>query len=184
MIGFVKTNMDIKVMVLYALSQFHEPPNFEEISQVVLCDDGVNYFLLKQSVEELLLPENIKEEDGIYHITKRGLDNLKECQMPPSIQQKCDEGLEIVNRAQDKRKYVKSSVRKKLDGTAELHLSLSEAQGLLFETTMVIPTVAEAEEIAQSFQRDSVTFFYAFRDRAVALTAPPPAQLEKNKKTL
>lgn len=174
--GFVKTNMDIKIMVLYALSKFHEPPTFEELSQVLLCDEGVNYFLLTQSVDELLLPENILLKDHCYHLTRRGRDNLKEClsQLPASVQKKCDDALIIANRQQDKRKFVKTEIKPKADGSVMLRLTLLDETGLQFDMNLMIPTKEEAETIASSFWEDSTTFFYALRERAVALTAPPP----------
>lgn len=178
--GFVKTNMDIKIMVLYALSKFHEPPTFEELSQVLLCDEGLNYFLLTQSVDELLLPKNIMIEDERYHLTRRGKDNLKESlpQLPVSVQKKCDEALLLVNRQQDKKKFVQTEITDRFDGTVMLRLRLLDETGVLFDVNMMIPTRPEAQTIAQSFWEDSTTFFYALRDRAVGLTAPPPEIIE------
>lgn len=178
--GFVKTNMDIKIMVLYALSEFHEPPTFEELSQVLLCDEGLNYFLLTQSVEELLLPKNIAIEDDCYHLTRRGKDNLKQClpQLPVSVKKKCDEALVLVNRQQDKRKFVKTEITDREDGSVLLRLTMSDETGLLFETTMMIPNREDAENISKSFWQHSNTFFFALRDRAIALAQPPSFDME------
>lgn len=173
--GFLKTNMDIKLLVLFALSKFHQPASFEELLQVTMVDDGVNYFLLKQSVDELLIPENITVEQDCYTITKRGLQNLETCltDIPLSIRQKCTDAMIEVNKAQDKRRFVRSECSLKADGTAMVHLTLLNDTGVLFEMQMMIPTLAEAEKICESFQKDSITYLYALRDVALGLTLPP-----------
>lgn len=86
--GFIKTNKDIKLLVLYALSKFDVPLSFEELSLLTLVDEGINYFLLKQSVDELLIPENIVLENNCYSLTKRGKDNLESSlsDIPHSLQ--------------------------------------------------------------------------------------------------
>lgn len=172
--GFIKTNMDIKIMVLYALSKFYEPPTFDELAEVLLCDEGLNYFLLTQSVEELLLPNNIKIEDNCYHLTRRGKDNLKECmhQLPGSVQKKCDQALEQVNRKQSKRKFVKTEITERDQGGVMLRLSFSNETGLLFDSTMMIPTRQEGEQLAKGFWEDPITFFYALREYSMAMAAP------------
>ncbi len=181
--GFVKTNQDIKMLILYAMSKFHEPPTVEEISRVVICDEGVNYFLLIQSLEELMIPQNITQEGNVYILTKRGENNLKEClsQVPLVLQQKCDAGVEIVNREQDKRKYVKSHMERNPSGTYQVQLTLSDESGVLFDLNVMVPKEEEAKRMVQCFQEDSITYFYALRETAFKLTQEPPSKKKKQR---
>ncbi len=167
MAGFVKSNMDIKLMVLYALSKFHEPPTLEELSQVMLCDEGVNYFLLTQSLDELLLPQNIFLKRERYGLTRRGKDNLKEClpQLSLALQTRVDEALVLVNGKEDQEKFLKTEITEREDGSVLLHMSLSDETGLLFDSTMMIPTREQAEIIAESYRNEAVTYFYTLREK-------------------
>lgn len=182
--GFVKTNMDIKRLILFALAKIDEPATFEELCHATMIDDGVNYFLLKQSADALLIPENITLEDERYAITKRGRQNLENCQddIPITLRKKSAVAIKEVNQAQEKRRFVQSSWEEQADGTAMVHLSLENKEGLLFQMNMQIPTPEEAEKISRSFQKDSITYFFALRDVAQGLTLPPGELfLQKNK---
>lgn len=175
MSGFVKTNMDIKLLILFALSKLNQPASFEELCHATMVDDGVNYFLLKQSADELLVPENIMLADDCYSITKRGKQNLETCleDIPLSIRKKSAQAVKEVNSAQEKRKFVKSSYREKNDGTVLLQLSLHNKEGLLFDMNMQVSSVEEAQKICNSFQEDSITYYFALREVAQGLTLPP-----------
>ncbi len=175
MSGFVKTNMDIKLLILFALSKINQPASFEELCHATMVDDGVNYFLLKQSADELLVPENILLENDCYSLTKRGKQNLETCleDIPLSIRQKSYQAVKEVNSAQEKRKFVQSSCREQKDGSALLQLSLHNKEGMLFELNMKVSSLEEAEKICNSFQEDSITYYFAIHDVAQGLTLPP-----------
>lgn len=180
MTGYVKNNMDIKLMVLYALEGFHEPPTFEELSQVVLCDEGVDYFLLKQSISELQLAENLIQEGEVYRLTPRGKDNLDECvhKLVAPLQKKCEKGLKYANQKQRNRKFVKSWVQENPTGTSQLRLSLSDETGILFDLNMMVPNREDAEKISDCFTEDAITYLFALRDLAMQLTLDPPTTTE------
>ncbi len=173
--GFIKTNKDIKLLVLYALSKFEVPLLFEELSQLTLVDDGINYFLLKQSVDELLLPENIVFENNCYSLTRRGRDNLESSlsDIVPSLRKRVDTASVEIKSIHEKRKYVRSTVNEKKDGTTEVHLALLNKTGVLFELQLPISEKREAKKICNSFQECSTTYFYAIRDVALKTHLPP-----------
>lgn len=99
MAGFIKTNFDIKLVVLYILVESERPLTFDELFFIAEENEGIDYFLLKQSVDELLEKNNIAFNLTLYSITERGLGNL-ECYkntVPISVQKNCKSSLKKLN---------------------------------------------------------------------------------------
>lgn len=99
MAGFIKTNFDIKLVVLYILAESERPLAFEELFVIAEENEGIDYFLLKQSVDELLVKSNVAYNLNLYSITERGHGNLdcyKET-VPISVQKNCKQALKKLN---------------------------------------------------------------------------------------
>lgn len=99
MAGFIKTNFDIKLVVLYILGQAERPLPFEELFLIAEENEGIDYFLLKQSVDELLEKNNVAFNLNLYSITERGLGNLESYKetVPISVQKNCKHALKKIN---------------------------------------------------------------------------------------
>lgn len=169
MAGFIKNNFDIKLILLYILSKIEEPVTFEELSYIAQCDENINYFLLKQSIQELLEPDNIVILENCYHITQRGRDNLSTYsgKLPLSIVQQCDISLDILKEEQEKRKanllkekYVKTELIPNPDTTYLVKLSFSDPHGTLMALNLIALNEKEAKTIAKSFYEEPSVFFH------------------------
>ena len=44
MAGFIHNKLDIKLLVLYLVSRLAGPVDFPTLTDLALCDDGVDYF--------------------------------------------------------------------------------------------------------------------------------------------
>lgn len=99
MAGFIKTNFDIKLVVLYILAEAARPLTFEELFYIAEENEGIDYFLLKQSVDELLAKNNVAFNLDLYSITERGLGNLNcyKDTVPKSVQKNCKNSLKKLN---------------------------------------------------------------------------------------
>lgn len=170
--GFVKNNFDIKLIVLYILSKTVEPATFDEISQVALCDEGVDYFLLKQSIDEMIRPENILLEEDCYTITPRGQQNLESCmdQLPLSLQQLCDQGLITLNRELLAKKFVKAQVIPHQDTTCSVHLQMTDPTGTILELNLLTPRYQQAEDTVRAFRLDPPKFYHTLMETVTSLT--------------
>lgn len=163
MAGFVKSNFEVKVILLYVLSKLEKPITFEELSQCCFCDPGLNYFSLKQSVEELILNRNVKEEKECYQITPRGLANFKSWEniLPPPLTEICDE--EIIKLQQkhsgEGQAYAKSSITENPDSTCFVSLAVINPQGTLMELKYLVTTLQQAEREVVAFQKNPTLFY-------------------------
>ena len=43
-LGFIHEKFDIKILILFVLRRLPAPVSFEELSELVLIDDGFDYF--------------------------------------------------------------------------------------------------------------------------------------------
>lgn len=99
MAGYIKTNFDIKLVALYILAESEQPLSFEQLFFIAEENEGIDYFLLKQSVDELLEKDNIAFNLNLYSVTERGKGNL-ECYkdtVPLSVQSNCKKSLKNLN---------------------------------------------------------------------------------------
>lgn len=99
MAGFIKTNFDIKLVILYILSESKEPLSFDHLFLIAEENEGIDYFLLKQSVDELLEKNNIAFNLNLYSLTQRGQTNLSSYKdtVPLSVQKNCKNSLKKRN---------------------------------------------------------------------------------------
>ena len=51
--GFIHDKLDIKLLVLYIMSRVVAPIEFATLTDLVLCDDGIDYFDYAECVAEL-----------------------------------------------------------------------------------------------------------------------------------
>ena len=54
MAGFIHGKLDIKLLVLYLTSRLAGPVDFATLTDLAMCDDGVDYFVYAEAVSELM----------------------------------------------------------------------------------------------------------------------------------
>ena len=68
-------------MILYIASRLIEPVGIDVLTDLALCDDGVDYFSFSECLNELVDSEHMKRtEDGLYCATPRGIRNSEVCE--------------------------------------------------------------------------------------------------------
>lgn len=172
MAGFIKNNFDIKLILLYVLSKTVEPVTFDDVAQVALCDEGVDYFLLKQSMAELIPPENVILDQDCYTITPRGQQNLESWldQLPLTLRQSCDQKLIPLNRELRAKKFVKSQVTVHQDTTCTVHLEMTDPTGTILALDLLSPHRKEAEAVSRAFQLNPPKFYHSIMEHVTKLT--------------
>lgn len=153
--GFIHDKLDIKLLILYIMSRVATPIDFATLTDLAMCDDGVDYFQFAEAVSELTASDHLLEEDGKYSITEKGRRNGADCEssLSVAIRRKCDLRLARVNPQLRRSEQVHSGVYPRLDGSFTLHLSLDDETGNLFSLDLLCATKKQAEVLAQRFQR-------------------------------
>ena len=153
--GFIHDNLEIKFLILYLAAHLTEPVPFETLLDLALCDDGVGYFDFNQCLRELVATEHLTvTEEGLYAATEKGVRNSKICEsgIPYSVRLKCDRNLDACNRALRRKRQVRASWRRHLDGTCTLHLSLDDDLGCVLDVKMAVPREDLAQILADRFR--------------------------------
>ena len=70
-VGFIHDKLDIKFLILYIASRLIEPVGIDVLTDLALCDEGVDYFSFSECLNELVESEHINKmptNQSKYHI--------------------------------------------------------------------------------------------------------------------
>ena len=62
--GFVQDPLEIKLLILYILARAEEPLDLPTLTDLTLCDEGVDYFQFIQALNDLCRTEHVVLEKG------------------------------------------------------------------------------------------------------------------------
>ena len=154
--GFIRDELDLKLLVLYIMSKAVQPIPFLQLVDLALCDKGVDYFSLTQAVDNMVSTGQLSQEGERYAITERGLRNSAICatSLPYSVRMRCDEALERVNEELRRQAQVQAATEDNPDGTCTLRLELRDVTTPLLRLELLTSGGEQAREMAEVFRRD------------------------------
>lgn len=153
--GFIHDPLDIKLLVLYVMSRVAAPVDFATLTDLSLQDDGVDYFLFAQAVEQLVASGHLLlADDGLYSITDKGRANsaVMENSLSSVVRGRCNRALALHNNALRQEAQVIAQVDALPDGRCQLTLGLSDDVGELFHLTLAVPDQAQGQAVASRFR--------------------------------
>lgn len=153
-LGFIHGKLDIKMLTLYILSHVAAPIDFATLTDLVMCDDGVDYFLYAEGVSELLESGHAeKNTEEFYIATEKGRRNSAdlESSLPSVIRKRCDQRLSPLNAALKRKSQVRSEIIPLESGGVSVKLTLDDDQGELFSLALMAASQEDGEDIARRF---------------------------------
>lgn len=153
MAGFIHNELDIKLLVLYIASKLAGPVDFSTLTDLAMCDDGVDYFHLADYIQDLVDSGQLSLDGGMYTISDVGRRNIAdgEGSLSPVIRKRCDQRLAPLNAALRRKDQVRSEVTATDDGFL-LRLALNDSGLNLFTLSLWSPTKEDAQRAAARFQ--------------------------------
>ena len=153
--GFIHGKLDIKLLVLYLMSRVAAPIDFATLTDLALCDQGVDYFQFAEAVSELLDSGHLERADALYSITERGRRTCADTESSLSsvVRQRCDQRLAPLNATLKRDSVVRARVEPQPDGTYCVQLGLYEGNSPVFSLQLLAPTREDGEQIAQRFSQ-------------------------------
>ena len=153
MAGFIHSKLDIKLLVLYLTSRLAGPVDFSTLTDLSMCDDGVDYFQYAEAVSELVTSGHVAQEQELYSITDKGLRNIAaaESSLSPVIRKRCDRRLAPLNNAIRRKAQVRADRKETETGEWLTTLSLTDDGSPLFHLELTAPTEESAQQITRSF---------------------------------
>lgn len=161
-IGFIQSDLDLKLLVLYITARTAGPVTFMQLLEVALCDAGVDYFSLTQAVEHMVETGQLTREDDRYAITENGRRNSQICEssLPYSVRMHCDENLRKVNDLLRQEAQIQSRIRDNEDGTHTLFLHLDDVGTPLLQLELLVADRAQAERMGKAFKADPTGVYH------------------------
>lgn len=152
-LGFIHGKLDIKMLTLYILAHLAAPIDFATLTDLVMCDDGVDYFLYAEGVSELLASGHAEKQEDHYIATEKGRRSSAdlESSLPSVIRKRCDQRLAPLNAALKRKSQVRSQIIPLEGGGVTLRLTLDDDRGEVFSLSMLAGGSEDAQAIAQRF---------------------------------
>ncbi len=180
--GFIHGKLDTKMLTLYILSHVAAPIDFATLTDLVMCDDGVDYFLFAEGVSELLESAHASKNGDFYWATDKGRRNSAdlESSLPSVIRRRCDQRLSALNAALKRKAQVRSELTPMRAGTVMVHLALDDDQGSLFALSLLAASQKDGQDIARRFTEHPDRVYNGILG---VLLAEDPAKPEGHAKT-
>lgn len=156
-LGFIHEKFDIKLLILYVLRMLPAPISLEELSGLVLIDDGFGYFDFSQCLSELVATGHAELSDEGYKITALGATHgqAAETSIPFSVRNKAEQ-TSMPTIARMKREALIGTSHEALrKGGFNVKLSLSDDMGKLMTLTLLTPDETQSAAMEKRFRADA-----------------------------
>ena len=160
-IGFIQSDLDLKLLVLYIMARTAGPISFLQLLDLALCDAGVDYFSLTQAVNHMVETGQLSLEEEHYRITDKGRRNSEICEssLPYSVRMHCDETLVKVNEVLRREAQIRTAILDNTDGTCTLHLLLNDVTTPMLNVELLVPSRVQAAAMADRFRTDPAALY-------------------------
>lgn len=150
--GFIHDKLDIKLLVLYIMNRIAAPIDFSTLTDLTMCDSGVDYFQFAEAASELAESGHITQDGEYYAITEKGRRACAagESSLSPVIRRRCDQRLAPLNQALKRKAQVRAELRPQPLGF-DVCLSMDDDHGSLLSLTLLAPSREDGQRIADQF---------------------------------
>ncbi len=152
--GFIHDKLDIKFLILYIMARVAAPIDLNTLTDLTMCDEGVDYFDFTEAVAELIDTGHLTLEADRYDITDKGRRNggICESSLPYSIRVKCDKNVARLNGQLRRDAQIRAERILRQDGTYTLRLALDDEHGNLLTLELLAATEQQADRLAEQFK--------------------------------
>lgn len=160
--GFVHSELEIKMLILYIISRLPAPANLNQLSDVAMsCDGGFTYFDFTDALASLVKLEHIDEKDGKYIITKKGRETGEETEsdVPYSVRKRAERLSAKLAQELRREELIKTEVKPRKGGGFTVSLSISDNSGELFSTSFLIGSEEQANKVVKRFRKNAEEIF-------------------------
>lgn len=177
-LGFIHEKLDIKLLILFVLSRLPKPVTFEALTELVMVDDGFDYFEFTQCLGELVNSGNVDKEGTSYKITRMGSVNedTVESSIPYSVRLKAENRARPLIEKLKRDALIGASHERAKNGGCNVRLSLSDGLGEIVSMSVLVADEKQAMQIEENF-RDNAEALY---QKLVAMLAEPSDPTQSN----
>jgi hypothetical protein len=161
--GFIHEKLDIKLLILFVLRRLPAPISFENLSDLVLIDDGFDYFEYSQCLSELVETGHVENNENSYKITKIGAEheNTVESGIPYSVRLKAQRNAQPIIEKMKRDSLIGTSHELNKNGGCQVKLSLSDGIGDIVSLSILASDEAQAKTIEKYFRSDAENVYHS-----------------------
>lgn len=163
--GFIRDSLDVRLLILYILDHLILPVTMAELTDLALCDEGIDYFQFATALGALTENGHVAQsEDGLFSITEMGRANCAICatELPISVRTKCDRSTQLLNRELKRRDQIRAIITPVANQERyTVELIIDDDAGNLMTLQMAVPDRQQASAFAQRFQQDPEALYQA-----------------------
>lgn len=156
---FDDTNLaENKLVLLYVLDKIKLPLSTNQITQIILENSSINYFVLQQYIDELyqsqLISKSISKEKSYYTITNQGKAtlNLFINRLSQDFCKNIDQYLTDHRNSIFNESHYIGTYNKRGDGEFEVQLKILENESVLIDLFISVATHQQAKDIVYNWK--------------------------------
>ncbi len=160
--GFIHDKLDIKILILFILRRLPKPVSFDALSELVMVDDGFDYFEYSQCLSELVASDHVEHSDNFYKITRIGDESADavENSIPYSVRLKAEQNARPLIEKMKRDALIAVSHEKAKNGGVNVRLSLSDGIGEVISLSALVSDDAQAQQIEQNFRTNAEDIYH------------------------
>lgn len=161
--GFIQDPLEVKLLILYILARVAEPVDLPTLTDLTLCDEGVDYFQFSEALAGLCDTGHVTQQGERYAITEKGRTNgaAVEGSIPFSVRSRCDRSIAARNAVLRRSSQVQAGVTPRPGGGHTVALSLSDDSGSVLRLELLAGSPEQAERLAANFKAHAEQIYNA-----------------------
>lgn len=161
--GFIHERLDIKILILYVLRRLPLPIDGESLADLILIDDGINYFEYKQCLAELVVTQQVRESEAGFAITAKGREDGEalETTIPYSVRKRAEEAFAPIVSAMQRDAMIVAKHDVTSDGVM-VRLTLSDGISDILDLKILAADEEHANVMKKNFKKDAEGFYKHF----------------------
>ncbi len=155
--GFIRDTLDIELLILYILNRLPGAVDKDTLSELTLCDGGINYFSFSEALGDLIATDHVQEEDGLYSATEKGRRNgsATESSVPYSVRMRVERSILPVVRRLRRNELVRASFEPRPKGGYTVKLSLADTGGEMLHLELLVGSESQARAAEKTFRAEA-----------------------------
>ncbi len=161
--GFIRDKLQLKLLILYILDHLIQPVDLAQLTDLALCDEGVDYFGFSEALAELVGTGHVSLEEEQYAITPKGREHCQVCKsaVPYSVRMKCDRHTGAVNAVLRRNSQIQTEVLPRSGEEYTVRMSLSDDAGSVISMDMLSYSREQSEQLARNFKNHAEEIYNA-----------------------
>lgn len=160
--GFIHEKLDIKIFILYVLNMLPGKINAAQLSDLIMIDDGFDYFEYSQCLTELVETQHVEQDGSYYKITEKGSEHCEavSSSIPYSVKAKAERAAQPLIGKMKRDALIGTSHKIMQDGSCHMRVSLSDGMGDILKLTILTSGEEQSEQMEKYFRSDAESIYH------------------------